>query len=115
MFGNFLLIIAQFGPSSRIRAFANHRSNNQKSEFLLFVVVVLEVFRLGTKAPPSLIRCGAGELAEMQRRSRRSTCYGLGTALADLLDAVGWAPWPQRGVGWAPWPQRKKPPRRRDK
>jgi hypothetical protein len=57
--GNFLLVIAQFGSSSRIRAFADHRSNNQKSEFLLFVVVVLEVFRRGTKAPPGLIRCGA--------------------------------------------------------
>jgi hypothetical protein len=89
MFGNFLLIIAQFGPSSRIRALADHRSNNQKSEFLLFVVVVLEVFRLGTKAPPCLVRCGAGELAEMQRTSTSSTCYGLGTALAGLLGEVG--------------------------
>ena len=59
MFGNFLLIIAQFGSSFRIRAFGDHRSNNQKSEFLLFAVVALEVFRLGTKAPPSLVRCGA--------------------------------------------------------
>jgi len=59
MFGNFPLIIAQFGASSRIRAFADHRSNDQKSEFLLFVSVVLEVFRLGTKAPSSVVRCGS--------------------------------------------------------
>jgi hypothetical protein len=60
MFGDFLLIIAQFGASSRIRAFADHRSNNQKSKFLIIRCVVREVFRLGTKAPSSLLRCGAG-------------------------------------------------------
>jgi hypothetical protein len=34
LFGNFLLILAWFSSSSRSRAFADHRSNNQKSKFL---------------------------------------------------------------------------------
>jgi len=34
MFGDFLLLIARMASSSRVRAFADHRSNAWKSKFL---------------------------------------------------------------------------------
>jgi hypothetical protein len=92
MFGNFLLIIAQFGSSSRIRAFADHRSNNQKSKFLYSLLSSMKCSVSEQKRRQVWSDAERGELAEIQRTSRRSACYGLGTALAHLLGEVGLAP-----------------------
>jgi NAD+-dependent secondary alcohol dehydrogenase Adh1 len=89
MFGNFLLITAQFGSSSRNRALADHRSINQKSKFLLFILSSGKCSVPEQKRRHVWSDVERGEPTEMQRTSRISNCYGLGTALAHLLGEVG--------------------------
>jgi hypothetical protein len=61
----------------------------------LLVVVVFEVFRLGTKRRQVWSDADREELSEIQRTPERSACYGLGTALAHLLGQMALALQPQ--------------------
>jgi hypothetical protein len=89
MFGNFLAITACF---RLVRASAVLWIIDQIPKipnFSSFVVVLLEVFRLGTKMPSVCSDADRNRPAETQRTSRRSACYVLGTTLADLFGAGG--------------------------